>query len=94
MSKDEIPEGSNLEAVIDTEKFSEWYNDAIEKAGLTDKRYPVKGMNIWKPYGWEVMSNIDRETREQMRLTNHREVKFPLLIPEDEFQKEADHNKS
>jgi len=75
------------------ENFSEWYNEIIEKSNLSDKRYPVKGMNIWTPYGWELMQNIDRETRRLMRETNHQEVKFPLLIPEKEFEKEADHIK-
>ncbi len=73
--------------------FSEWYNNVIEKADLTDKRYPVKGMNVWTPYGWKLMSLIDAETRRLIEQANHHEVKFPLLIPEDEFQKEADHIK-
>ena len=75
------------------EDFSEWYNEAIEKADLTDKRYPVKGMNIWRPYGWKLMRLIDGFTRELVEDTGHDEVKFPLLIPEDEFKKEADHIK-
>ena len=78
---------------VDPQYYSEWYNEAIEDADLTDKRYPVKGMNIWRPYGWELMSNIDSRTRKHMNETGHKEVKFPLLIPEDEFQKEADHIK-
>ncbi|MFW6142110.1 MAG: proline--tRNA ligase [Candidatus Saliniplasma sp.] len=78
---------------VDPQYYSEWYNQVIEDADLTDKRYPVKGMNIWKPYGWELMSNIDSRTRKHMVQTGHHEVKFPLLIPEDEFQKEADHIK-
>ncbi|MFO8110798.1 MAG: proline--tRNA ligase [Thermoplasmata archaeon] len=75
------------------ENFSGWYNEVIEKADLTDKRYPVKGMNIWTPYGWKLMSLIDAETRRLIDENGHHEVKFPLLIPEDEFQKEADHIK-
>ncbi len=75
------------------ENFSEWYNEVIEKAGLTDKRYPVKGMNVWPAYGWKLMRLIDDETRRLVEETNHQEVKFPLLIPEDEFKKEADHIK-
>ncbi|MFP3871407.1 MAG: proline--tRNA ligase [Candidatus Natronoplasma sp.] len=78
---------------VDPEDYSEWYNEVIEESELTDKRYPVKGMNIWRPYGWELMSNIDSRTRKHMRDTGHDEVKFPLLIPEEEFQKEADHIK-
>ncbi|HEQ79109.1 MAG TPA: proline--tRNA ligase, partial [Euryarchaeota archaeon] len=76
---------------MNEEEFSQWYNDVIERAQLCDKRYPIKGMNIWKPYGWKVMKLIDRAIHEEMERTNHDEVCFPLLIPEDEFQKEADH---
>ncbi len=73
------------------EDFSEWYNEIVEEAELCDKRYPVKGMNIWTPYGWKLMQNIDTETRRLVRETGHQEVKFPLLIPDEEFKKEADH---
>ncbi|MEM3513355.1 MAG: proline--tRNA ligase, partial [Thermoplasmata archaeon] len=72
---------------------SEWYNEVVEAAGLCDKRYPVKGMNIWLPYGWKIMQLIDRKIREEFDATGHAEVCFPLLIPESEFQKEAEHIK-
>lgn len=73
------------------EDFNEWYNEIVEEARLCDKRYPVKGMNIWTPYGWKLMQNIDRETRRLVNETGHQEVKFPLLVPEKEFEKESDH---
>ncbi len=73
------------------ENFNEWYNEIVEDAGLSDKRYPVKGMNIWTPYGWKLMQNIDRITRDWMDKTDHQEVKFPLLVPEKEFEKESQH---
>ncbi|TLZ55478.1 MAG: proline--tRNA ligase [Methanobacteriota archaeon] len=75
------------------EDFSEWYGSVIEKAELRDKRYPVKGMDVWLPYGWAVMKRIDHAWREEFDATAHREVNFPLLIPETEFEKEADHVK-
>jgi len=31
------------------ENFSEWYEKVTEEAGIIDKRYPVKGMLVWKP---------------------------------------------
>ncbi|NJE07595.1 proline--tRNA ligase [Thermococcus sp. M39] len=71
--------------------FSEWYNELIETAGIQDKRYPVKGMNIWLPYGLKIMRNIERFIHEEMERTGHQEVLFPALIPETEFQKEAEH---
>src|SRR5438874_1788452 len=73
------------------EEFSEWYNGVIERAELSDKRYPIKGMNVWRPYGWAIMKLIDQAMREEFDSTGHGEVNFPVLIPETEFQKEADH---
>lgn len=70
--------------------FMEWYNEVVEVAELTDKRYPIKGMNIWRPYGQRIMSAIDNFTRAEMARTHHDEVAFPLMIPEKLFMKEAD----
>jgi len=76
-----------------SEDFSEWYNEIVELANLTDKRYPIKGMNVWTPYGWKIMRQIDSYIRHELDATNHDEVCFPLLIPETEFKKEKDHIK-
>lgn len=73
------------------EDFHEWYNEMVELAGLCDKRYPIKGMNVWRPYGWKIMQNIDALIREEMISTGHEEVYFPLLIPESFFKKEEEH---
>ncbi len=74
-----------------SEDFNEWYNEIVELADLCDKRYPIKGMNVWRPYGWRLMSHVDKLIRKEMDKTDHQEVMFPLLIPERLFQKEADH---
>ncbi|WP_456421857.1 proline--tRNA ligase [Thermococcus sp.] len=74
-------------------EFSEWYNELLETAGIIDKRYPVKGMNVWLPYGLRIMRNIEAFIRAEMERTGHDEVLFPALIPETEFQKEAEHIK-
>jgi prolyl-tRNA synthetase len=76
-----------------SENFSEWYSEVVEVAGLTDKRYPIKGLNVWTPYGWKLMRLIDELMRKEMEETGHSEVCFPLLISEDQFEKEADHIK-
>jgi prolyl-tRNA synthetase len=76
--------------VAKSEDFMEWYNEVGELAELTDKRYPIKGMNIWRPYGQSIMNRIDAFTRERMEHTDHEEVNFPLMIPEKLFMKEAD----
>ena len=74
-----------------TEDFNEWYNEIVELADLCDKRYPIKGMNVWRPYGWKLMNHVDLLIREEMLKTDHHEVNFPLLIPESSFKKEEEH---
>ncbi len=81
------------DAMKKAEDFSEWYNEIVERANLTDKRYPVKGMNVWTPYGWKIMQAIDSHIRQEFDGTDHQEVYFPLLIPEDQFAKEKEHIK-
>jgi len=76
-----------------SDDFSEWYNEVIETSSLCDKRYPIKGMNIWTPYGWKLMQLIDELIRKEFDSTDHKEVLFPLLIPEDQFSKEKEHIK-
>ena len=75
------------------DNFGDWYLEIVEKAGMSDKRYPIKGMNVWTPYGWKAMSNIDKFIRKELDATDHDEVCFPLMIPETEFKKEKDHIK-
>ena len=65
----------------------------VERAALSDKRYPIKGMNVWTPYGWKIMRFVDTFIRRELDATGHDEVCFPLLIPETEFKKEKDHIK-
>jgi len=74
-----------------SDDFNEWYNEIVELADLCDKRYPIKGMNVWKPYGWKLMNHVDQLIREEMVITDHQEVNFPLLIPESSFKKEEEH---
>ena len=74
-----------------SEDFNEWYNEIVELADLCDKRYPIKGMNVWRPYGWKLMNHVDNLIREEMINTNHQELNFPLLIPESSFKKEEEH---
>ncbi len=78
-SKRGIPPKSN---------FNEWYPFIVEAAELIDKRYPIKGMDVWRPYGWKTMRLIDSHTHKEMERTGHGECNFPLLIPEDLLEKE------
>jgi prolyl-tRNA synthetase len=70
------------------EDFNSWYPFIVEASELVDKRYPIKGMDVWRPYGWRTMKLIDSLTHEEMERTDHEEVNFPLLIPENLLEKE------
>ena len=69
-------------------EFNEWYPAIVEIAYLVDKRYPIKGMDVWKPYGLTAMGLIDSLARREMSRTGHHEHRFPLLVPEDLLDKE------
>ncbi len=73
--------------------FIDWYLAVVEEAGLTDKRYGVKGMNIWTPYGFLARRNLDTVIVREIEATDSQPVEFPTLIPANEFAKEKEHIK-
>src|SRR5208282_3831310 len=71
--------------------FIEWYLAVVESAGLSDKRYPVKGMNVWTPYGFRARRSLDQIMIREIEATGSEAVEFPALIPQTEFAKEKEH---
>jgi prolyl-tRNA synthetase len=74
------------------EDFSAWYNDILWRAEIMDVRYPVKGLYVWYPYGFALRKYVYQRLRDLLD-RDHQETLFPLLIPEQEFMKEAEHIK-
>ncbi|MCI4333700.1 MAG: proline--tRNA ligase [Thermoplasmata archaeon] len=74
-------------------KFIDWYLEVLDAAELTDKRYPVKGMNVWTPYGFQARRQLDAVMIREIERTGSLPVEFPALIPQTEFQKEKEHIK-
>ena len=72
--------------------FSAWYNDLLWQSEIMDVRYPVKGLYVWYPHGFAIRKHVYAWLRELMD-REHQETLFPLLIPEHEFMKEAEHIK-
>ncbi|MFB6364003.1 proline--tRNA ligase [Paenibacillus elgii] len=72
------------------EDFSRWYIDVIKKADLMSYS-PVRGCIVFKPDGYELWENIQRELDRRFKETGHRNAYFPLFIPESFFQKEKEH---
>ncbi|MUT66392.1 proline--tRNA ligase [Paenibacillus sp. NEAU-GSW1] len=72
------------------EDFSRWYIDVIKKAELMDYS-PVRGCIVFRPEGYELWENIQRDLDRRFKETGHRNAYFPLFIPESFFQKEKEH---
>ncbi|MCR2042991.1 proline--tRNA ligase [Anaerosalibacter massiliensis] len=72
------------------EDFSQWYTDVILKTDMVDYA-PVRGCMVIKPYGYGVWEGIKDVTDRRFKETGHKNAYFPLLIPENFLQKEADH---
>ncbi len=86
---DSKAQSSKLPAKAD---FSEWYHELLMTAEIVDNRYPVKGMCVWFPFGFAIKKNVYSIIR-QLLDPDHQETQFPLMIPENEFMKEAQHIK-
>nr|A9A787.1 RecName: Full=Proline--tRNA ligase; AltName: Full=Prolyl-tRNA synthetase; Short=ProRS [Methanococcus maripaludis C6] len=74
-------------------EFSEWYSDILEKAGIYDLRYPIKGCGVYLPYGFKIRRYSFEILRKLLDETNHDETLFPMLIPENLLAKEGEHIK-
>ncbi|OPY42969.1 MAG: Proline--tRNA ligase [Methanoregulaceae archaeon PtaU1.Bin222] len=72
--------------------FSGWYNELLWRAEIMDVRYPVKGLYVWYPFGFSLRRNVYDMLRSLLD-RDHQEALFPLLIPEHELAKEAEHIK-
>ncbi|MCE4606680.1 MAG: proline--tRNA ligase [Desulfurococcales archaeon] len=74
------------------EEFSKWFDDVLENGEFYDYgRYPIKGMGIWMPYGFQLRRRIIELVRKELDGTGHEEVLFPLLIPETLLRREKEH---
>jgi len=75
-----------------SENFSKWYIDVILKAGLAEYA-PVKGCQIFKPYGYAIWENIQKSLDAKIKAAGVKNVYFPIFIPEKFLKKEKEHIK-
>ena len=87
MAKDQRQVDSITNMDVD---FTQWYTDVCTKAELIDYT-SVKGMFIYRPYGYAIWENIQKELDRRFKETGHENVYLPVLIPESLLQKEKDH---
>ena len=80
-----------VEQITDMEvDFAQWFTDVCTKAELIDYS-SVKGMFIYRPYGYAIWENIQSYLDKKFKETGHTNVAMPMLIPESLLQKEKDH---
>lgn len=73
------------------ENFSEWYSQVLEKADLADIRYNVQGFIVHRPWAMRIIREIYRMLEKELEDSGHEPVLFPLVIPEENLKKEAEH---
>jgi len=70
--------------------FSQWYTDVILKTEMVDYA-PVKGFMVIREYGYGLWENIQSAFDKEFKRTGHKNMYFPLLIPESFLTKEKEH---
>ncbi len=75
-------------------EFPRWFDWILEEAEVYDYgRYPVKGMGVWRPYGFQIRRRVVELIRSILDRLGHEEVLFPMLIPEMLLRRETEHVK-
>ncbi|NWF87104.1 proline--tRNA ligase [Candidatus Bathyarchaeota archaeon] len=72
------------------EDFSEWYTQVIIKSELADYA-PIKGCMVFREHSYAIWEKIQEIFNQKIKLTGHKNVYFPMFIPESFLKKEAAH---
>ena len=75
------------------EDFSAWYTELINKAELADIRYNVKGFVVYRPWATISIKKMYQKYEELLDKNGHMPLVMPSVIPESNFNLEADHVK-
>lgn len=73
-----------------SDDFAQWYTDVVKKAELMGYS-SVKGCMIFKPAGYALWENIQKELDRRFKETGVENVYMPMFIPESLLEKEKDH---
>jgi prolyl-tRNA synthetase len=71
--------------------FAAWYQDVVIEGDMAEPAEIVKGCMVIKANGYAVWELLQRELDNRFKATGHKNVYFPLLIPQSFLQKEAEH---
>jgi prolyl-tRNA synthetase len=73
------------------EDFSKWYTEVVRKGGFKDQRTPIKGFDVFFPWGYSVWEGIVNVYDRLLKENGVQNCYFPLLIPESFIEKEKEH---
>ncbi len=73
-----------------SDNFSEWYTQTVLRSGLADYA-PVKGCMIFREHSYAIWEKIQVIFDRRIKEIDHRNVYFPMFIPESFLKKEAEH---
>jgi len=72
------------------EDFSEWFTQVIVKSEFADYA-PIKGCMIFRELSYAIWEKIQEIFDKRIKATGHRNVYFPMFIPESFLKREAEH---
>lgn len=73
-----------------SENFSEWYTQVVLKSELADYA-PIKGCIIFREHSYAIWEKIQEIFDKRIKERGHKNVYFPMFIPESFLKKEAEH---
>lgn len=82
---------SSENKLIPKENFTDWYDKVLLEAKIADDRYPVKGFTVYTGWGFSILKRIIAMLETDLEKNENQPMQFPVVIPEDAFQKEEDH---
>ncbi|MEY2423599.1 MAG: prolyl-tRNA synthetase [Acidimicrobiaceae bacterium] len=73
-----------------SEDFPRWYQDVVAKAEMAENG-PVRGTMVIRPYGYAIWERMVAEMDARIKACGAQNAYFPLFIPLEYFQREAEH---
>ena len=71
--------------------FAAWYQDVVLQGDMAEPAEVVKGCMVIKANGYAVWERLQADLDRRFKATGHKNVYFPLFIPESFLKKEAQH---
>lgn len=83
----------NIRHALQTKReddFAAWYQEVISAADLAEES-GVRGCMVIKPWGYGIWERIQRLLDDRIKAAGVQNAYFPLFIPLENFEREADH---